>query len=96
MYETHRYFLNWKSISCLSHCIHFCSVRFFIDILEAEKLTEAGRGIKEERSESGRTWVIPRYARVNTIKWTFEDALKGCCIFFFSLCFKLFVLTFAD
>uniref|UniRef100_F1L617 Methyltransferase n=1 Tax=Ascaris suum TaxID=6253 RepID=F1L617_ASCSU len=44
---------------------------------QAEKLTEAGRGIKEERSESGRTWVIPRYARVNTIKWTFEDALKA-------------------
>uniref|UniRef100_A0A915BV93 SAM-dependent MTase RsmB/NOP-type domain-containing protein n=1 Tax=Parascaris univalens TaxID=6257 RepID=A0A915BV93_PARUN len=43
---------------------------------QADRLTEAGRGIKEENSESGRTWAIPRYARVNTIKWTFDDALK--------------------
>uniref|UniRef100_A0A915BVF8 SAM-dependent MTase RsmB/NOP-type domain-containing protein n=1 Tax=Parascaris univalens TaxID=6257 RepID=A0A915BVF8_PARUN len=44
---------------------------------QADRLTEAGRGIKEENSESGRTWAIPRYARVNTIKWTFDDALKA-------------------
>ncbi|CAO4366328.1 unnamed protein product [Caenorhabditis nigoni] len=46
---------------------------------EVEKELEAdGRGIKsiKEAEEGAKKIVIPRYARINTLKWTAEEALK--------------------
>ncbi|KHN87047.1 Putative methyltransferase NSUN5 [Toxocara canis] len=43
---------------------------------QSQKLTEAGRGVKQDVNESGSEWVVPRYARVNTLKWSFEKAVK--------------------
>ncbi|CAI5441304.1 unnamed protein product [Caenorhabditis angaria] len=42
------------------------------------KLAEDGRGIKsiKESEENQAKIVIPRYARINTLKWTYEEAIK--------------------
>ncbi|CAI4232806.1 unnamed protein product [Auanema sp. JU1783] len=50
------------------------------EIKDQEKLLEGeGRGIKSmrEKEKQKKTLVIPRYVRINTLRWTREEAIQG-------------------